>query len=97
LITTSKAEFYIGLIYYQGKLVSRDLVEAAARCHIAASQKFEGAQSLLDQIESEMSSAQKEAERSRFETLEKSFEQAKMTEEATKKGKEFTPWAGGGA
>src|SRR6185436_6417523 len=80
LIVTAKTEFFVGQIYYQGKLVPQDLVEAAARFRVAANQNLNEAKKLLDQIEFKMSPVQKEAATTRFDTLEKDFEQAKMVE-----------------
>jgi uncharacterized protein len=92
LIVTAKAEFYVGQIYYQGKLVPKDLVEAAARFHLAANLNLDDARKVLVQVESQMSAVQKEAEKSRMATLEKSFEQAKMIEEADEKAESVMPW-----
>ena len=95
LIVTAKTEFFAGQIYYQGKLVPQDLVEAAARFRIAVNQNLKEAQKLLDQIELKMSPAQKEAAKTRFETLEKDFEQAKMVEAGQKAGRDSMPWGPG--
>jgi hypothetical protein len=92
LIITAKAQFYVGEIYYQGKLVPQDLVEATARFQLAAKQSLDDARKMLDQLEPKLSPAQIEAAKSRFDTLEKRFEQAKQTEEAIEKAGRIQPW-----
>jgi hypothetical protein len=91
-ITSAKAELYLGEIYYQGKLVPQDLVEAAARFQLAANQNLDNARKMLDQLEPKLSPTQIEAAKSRFDTLEKRFEQAKQTEEAIEKARRIKSW-----
>lgn len=76
-ITTAKGQFLFGEIYYQSKLVAKDLVEAAAWFHLAAKQNLDDAVKKLQQVELEMSPAQKEAEERRFDSLESRVEDAK--------------------
>jgi TPR repeat protein len=76
-ITTAKAQFLFGEIYYQSQLVPKDLVEAAAWFHLAANQNLDDAVKKLQQVELEMSPAQKEAEKSRLDSLESRVEDAK--------------------
>jgi uncharacterized protein len=92
LVKTAKAQFYAGEIYYQGKLVPQDLVEAAAWFRLAADQSSDDVRKMLDELESKMSPAQKEAAKSRYEILKKLFEQVKMTDEATEKTKAYKTW-----
>jgi TPR repeat protein len=64
MIVTPKAKLYAGDLYYRGKVVPQDLVEAAAWLDLAAKGSTLDARKLFDQIELEMSPAQKdEAER----------------------------------
>jgi TPR repeat protein len=84
-IKTAKAAFYLGEIYYQGRLVPQDLVEADARLRLAANQNLDDARKILDELEPKMSPAQIEAAKSRFDILEKQFEQQKANDESLKK------------
>ena len=92
LVYTAKAEFYLGEIYYEGKLVPQDLVEAAARFQVAAKQNLDDARKMLDQLEPKLSQTQIEAAKTRFDTLEKHFEQAKQTKEEIEKAGLIQPW-----
>jgi hypothetical protein len=76
-ITTAKGQLLLGEIYFQGKLVRQDLIEAAAWTGLAANQNFDDANSRLTQVESVMSSEQKEAANGRYNDLNTSIEQAK--------------------
>jgi TPR repeat protein len=80
-ITTAKGQFLVGEIYFQGKLVPQDLVEAAAWIRLAANKNFEDAHYKLDQVEFLMSSAQKEAAKDRFDSLDKLVGEAKKSYE----------------
>jgi len=68
-ITAPRAQFYVGEIYHQGKLVKPDLVESAAWLLLAARQDLAEARKKLDQIELEMSAEQKEAAKNRTDAL----------------------------
>jgi TPR repeat protein len=83
LIITAKGEFLLGEIYYQNKLVPQDLVEAAAWFRLAASQNVDEAGKKLEQVELEMSPAQKEAEKSRFDSLQSGYDQGKRPDMRT--------------
>lgn len=76
-ITTAKGQLLLGEIYYESQLVPKDLIEAAAWFRGAANQNSDDAVKKLEQVELEMSAAQKEAEKSRFDSLESRVEQAK--------------------
>ncbi len=91
-ITSAKTELYLGEIYYQGKLIPQDLVEADARFHIAANQNLEEARKTVDELEPKLSPAQMEEAKSRFEALKKQFEQAKQNEEAIEKAGRIKSW-----
>ena len=84
-IRTAKTEMYLGEIYYQGRLVPQDLVEADARLRLAANQNLEDARKMLGELEPKLSPAQTEAAKSRFDVLEKQFEQMKANDELLKK------------
>jgi uncharacterized protein len=92
LIATGKAEFYVGQIFYQGKLVPQDLVEAAARFKIAANENLDGAQKIFEQIESGFSPDKKAAEQKRYDELEQRFNQAKQIVIATEEAHKVMPW-----
>jgi hypothetical protein len=85
VLTTAKAEFYIGEIYYQGKLVPQDLVEADARFQFAANQGFDDAHKMLDELEPKMSQAQLEAAKPRLNSLEKLSEDVKRVDQELKR------------
>jgi hypothetical protein len=70
MIKTARAQLYAGEIYYQGKLVPKDLVTAAAWFQLAAGQNLDEANKILGQVESEMSSAQKDAAKKKQNDLE---------------------------
>ncbi len=89
---TVEAHYFTGEIYYQGKLLPQDLVEAAARFHLAANHHLPDALKALSEVELKMSPEQKAAEKSRLEALEKNFEMIKQTAEAQQQGKEYMPW-----
>jgi TPR repeat protein len=91
-ITSAKAELYLGEIYYQGKLVPQDFVEAAARFRVAANQNLEDARKMSAELEAKLSPEQMEATKSRFDALEKQFKQAKQTQEAIEKAKSVILW-----
>ena len=77
LLVTPQVQFFVGKIYYQGKLVPQDFVEAAARLHLAANQGVDDARKMLDELEPKLSAAQKTAAESRLQNLERSFEMSK--------------------
>jgi TPR repeat protein len=58
-ISTAQAEFYVGRIYYQGTIVSQDLVEAAARFQVAADEGVDDAKKILIELDAKMSADQK--------------------------------------
>lgn len=66
LIRSPKAKLYLGEIYYQGKIVPKDLVEAAVWLDRADREKADGAMALLQQAEREMSPAQVKAANLRY-------------------------------
>jgi len=68
-VTTSQAVFYAGRIYYQGTLVSQDLVEAAACFQVAADDGLDDARKMLVELEPKMSAAQKGAAKTRAGNL----------------------------
>ena len=78
-ILTAKGQFLLGEIYHQGKLVTKDLVEADAWFQLSANQSFEDAQKRLKQLESEMSLTQKEATKARLDELNKKTEQTNLS------------------
>jgi TPR repeat protein len=78
-VTTANGQLLLGEIYFQGRFVPQDLVEAAAWIRLAANQNFDDAHNKLDQVEFVMSSTQKEAAKSRFDDLDKRIEQAKIS------------------
>ena len=69
MIDTPKAQFYVGEIYYHGKLAQKDIVESAAWLQLATKQGLGDARLLLDKLEPEMSSAQKDAATNRAKEL----------------------------
>lgn len=79
IITSPYAELYLGEIYSQGKLVTQDLVEAAARFEVAANQNLGDAQKMLDQLQPKLTLEQKTSAQARFEILEKQFEQTRSS------------------
>lgn len=78
-VTTAKAQFLLGQIYFQGKIVPQNLVEAAAWLRLSSNQSLDEARKELEQVESGMSSEQKEAAKSRFDDLDKSIGGAKRS------------------
>jgi hypothetical protein len=70
LVTSPRAQFYVGEIYHRGKIVEPDAVEAAAWLRLAAKQGVDESQKLLDRIEPGMSAAEKEATAKRAAELE---------------------------
>jgi TPR repeat protein len=92
MIVTAQSEFYAGQIYYQGKLVAQDLVEAAARFQIAADENFSEASQALAELAPKLSPAQKEAMRNRLAVLRPSLESARQIESLTKFGMKTVPW-----
>lgn len=78
-ITTARGQLLLGEIYFQGKRVPQDLVEAAAWIRLAANQNLDDAHNKLDQIEFVMSSAQKDAAKNRLDDLDSKIEQAKKS------------------
>ena len=95
-IVTAQSELYVGQLYYQGKLVAQDVVEAAARFQIAADENLPEASQALAELEPKLSPAQKEAMRNRLTVLRQSLEQARQAQGATKIGMERMPWANPG-
>jgi TPR repeat protein len=91
-INTPSAEFYVGQIYWQGKLVPRDLIEADARLQIATNHGVSEAGTVLDQFQSKMSAAQKQAATARFTYLEDRFNQAVNLLRVQKIGTDAMPW-----
>ena len=91
-IVTAQTEFCVGQIYYQGKLVPQDMVEAAARFQIAADQNFDEARKELDEVTSKLSGSQKEAAQNRKKVLKENLEQARRIQAAQKQGLNFMPW-----
>jgi uncharacterized protein len=87
-VTNAQTEFYAGEIYYQGKLVPQDLVEADARFRFAASQGLDDARKMLAELEPKMSVAQIEAAKTRLDSLEKLYEQARKNDEQIKEAEE---------
>jgi TPR repeat protein len=77
-ITTARAEFYVGKIYYQGTLVSQDLVEAAARFQVAADEGSEDAKQILLELEPKISTSQKEAVSKRVLNLKTNLRISRM-------------------
>jgi TPR repeat protein len=53
-VITSRSQFLLGEVYYQGKLVPKDLVQAAARFRIAANHGYAGAREKVEQAEAEL-------------------------------------------
>jgi len=80
-ITTSQAEFYIGKIYYQGALVSEDLIEAAARLQVAAEEGSEDANKMLTELGSKIAPTQKEAAKTRSTKLKRSLDENRTKEQ----------------
>jgi hypothetical protein len=80
-------------IYYQGKLVPPDLVEAAARFQIATDENISEASHALDELAPKLSPAQKEAMKSRLADLRQSLERARQNESLMKIGMKTMPWA----
>ena len=81
-ITTAQAEFCVGQIYYQGKLVPQDLVEAAARFQIAADEGVDDARKMLVELEPKMSADQIEAAKKQAVNLKKSLIEQRSKEQA---------------
>ncbi len=74
---TSKAQFYLGEIYHQGKLVPQDLVEAAAWFQLSANLGSDEARKSLDELEPNLSLPQRGAVQSRYKVIKNRIEQAK--------------------
>ena len=91
-INTAATEFYVGQIYWQGKLVSQDLIEADARLQVATNHGVSEAASVLDQVQSKMSAAQKKAAKDRFIYLEDRFNQAVDLVRVQKIATDSMPW-----
>lgn len=66
LIKSPKAMLYAGEVYYQGKVVPQDLVEAAVWYDRAAKKNADGAMELLERVEDQMSPAQMDAAKRRY-------------------------------
>jgi TPR repeat protein len=92
MIVTAESEFYAGQIYYQGKLVAQDLVEAAARFQIAADENLSEASQALAELAPKLSPAQNQAMRNRLAVLTRSLESARQIESLTKSGMKTMPW-----
>ncbi len=60
MIKTPKAQLYAGKIYYEGKLVPKNLADAAAWIQLAANQKLDEAILMSNQIKAELSPSQKD-------------------------------------
>jgi TPR repeat protein len=75
-IIAPKSQWLLGEIYFQGKIVPQDLVEAGAWMMLAANNNFENSKTRLEEIEKSMSSDQKSAEQKRFTELNEKVEQA---------------------
>jgi len=95
-IVTAQSEFYAGQIFYQGKLVAQDMVEAAARFQIAADDNFSGASQALAELTPKLSPAQTAAMRNRLTVLRQSLEQARRTKSTLQIGMEMMPWGSPG-
>jgi hypothetical protein len=93
---TAQSEFYAGQIFYQGKLVAQDMVEAAARFQIAADDNFSGASQALAELTPKLSPAQTAAMRNRLTVLRQSLEQARRTKSTLQIGMEMMPWGSPG-
>jgi TPR repeat protein len=91
-ISTAQSEFYVGQILYQGKLVTQDVVEAAARFQIAADENLSEASHALAELAPKLSPAQKEAMRNRSTVLKQNLEMARQVKTAIKIGMETMPW-----
>jgi len=59
-VISARSQFLLGEVYYQGKLVPKDLVQAAARFRIAANHGYEGAKEKLEQAEAELTPSDKD-------------------------------------
>jgi TPR repeat protein len=79
VITTARAEFNVGRLYYQGTLVSQDLVEAAARFHVAADEGLDDASNLLVQLDTKMSTDQKDTAKKRASGLKANLNQQRWS------------------
>ena len=88
MVNTGLAEFYLGKIYYQGKLVPQDLVEAAARFEIATNQNVSEAVKALNEVDLKLSDSQKKELKERAYTLGKKFEEA----QSIVKVNAYLPW-----
>jgi TPR repeat protein len=91
-INTAATEFYVGEIYWQGKLVPQDLIEADARLQIASDHGVVGASAVLEQVQSKLSAPQKQAAIDRYHSLENSFEQAVNLVKIQAIGSAAMPW-----
>lgn len=92
LINTPMGEFYLGEIYYQGKLVPLDLVEAATRFQIAAGENVDDASKALNEVNAKLSPAEKEDMRRRFPAEEQSFEMARVVVADDENAQHFMSW-----
>lgn len=92
MIVTAESEFDAGQIFYQGKLVTQDLVEAAARFQIAVDENVGGARQALGEVMPKLTAAQKEAVRNRLTVLRQNLEMARQAQSANKIGMEWMPW-----
>jgi TPR repeat protein len=91
-INTANAEFYLGKIYYEGKIVPQNLVEAAARFQLAANHASEDAGHLLTQIRPQLSPAQNEQLNQKVASLEQRFKQAQSSYENQERLKDIVWW-----
>lgn len=80
-IMTPKGQYLMGQIYFQSKIVPKDLVEAAAWLRLSANQNFPDAAQSLARAECEMSESQKEASKIRFNSLSDRVAGARKTYE----------------
>jgi TPR repeat protein len=92
MIVTAQSEFDAGQIYYQGKLVPQDMVEAAARFQIASDENLSEASQALAELAPKLSPAQTVAMRNRVTVLKQNLEMARQVKSTIKAGLETMPW-----
>lgn len=91
-IRSAEEEFYLGQIYYKGKLLPQNLIEADARLRVAADEHLQLAGEILHDVDSRLQPAEVEAAKERCKTLTKDLIRAQQTHASLEQGKNYKPW-----
>lgn len=92
LINTPMGEFYLGEIYYQGKLLPQDRVEAAIKFQIASGQKVDEASKMFNKVYSKLSPTEKDEVTKTFPVENQRFEMAMASTASEEQFHRFMSW-----